>query len=97
MKAEAEFMRTASLTELEARDWRRRDVEQQGAYKVMAFEGKGYDFPPDVSEPIQAGNQGMWCVTIGMNRFRNIGLVTLDINGEIIDRNIRRVVALGQD
>lgn len=97
MKAEAEFMRTASLPELEAQDWRRRDVEQKGAYTVMAFAGEVYNFPSDVSKPVQADNQGMWCVTIGINRFQNIGLMTLDINGDIVDRNIQRVVALGQD
>ena len=66
-------------------------------YTLMTFEGRGYTFPPKMSEPFVSEHNGMWCVYISHKRIRNRAVLTLDIGGNIVERNITKIIALGND
>ena len=97
MKAEVDFMQTATLLEMESRSWYRHGEKLEGVYTIKSYEGQGYTFPPEMSEPFVSERNEMWCVYITHMRFRNRAVLTLDIGGNIVERNITRIIALGNN
>jgi len=97
MEAEKYFLMTASLEEIEARNWQKRSEKQKGAYSVKVFQGHGFAHPPEVSDPFVSDREGMWCVSISRKVLRNVATLTLDIDGNIIERDLIRVIVLGNE
>jgi hypothetical protein len=97
MRAEADFLQTAKISEIKARDWKLRDQKQEGAYTLLAFQGRAYEFPPTVSATYISDRNGMWCVDITHLRLRHQAMLTLDMQGQIVERDIRRTIATGPE
>jgi len=93
MTDEISFMRTASLSEIQALSWQDSAEKQEGVYTILAFQGRAYESPPEVSEPFISEETGMWCSYLTRRRFRNRVVITLDINGNIVERDVRKILA----